>query len=51
MDTQLNHFVWDSEKEIANIKKHGISFFEAIEVFKDSKRKIVVDTQHSQHEE
>lgn len=51
MDKERGHFVWNSEKEITNIEKHGVSFDEAIEVFRDKHRKIIVDERHSQTEE
>lgn len=39
MDTEFKHqdiaFEWDSEKEIANFRKHGVEFKEACELFFD----------------
>jgi uncharacterized DUF497 family protein len=43
-------FEWDNKKEQENIKKHGISFIEAKEVFYDESRVIAVDEKHSQKE-
>lgn len=31
----LQFFSWDEDKEITNEKKHGVSFREAVSVFKD----------------
>ena len=50
MDKELGRFVWNVEKEIANIKKHGISFAVAVEVFRDGNRKIIIDERHSRNE-
>ena len=44
-------FIWDREKEITNILKHGIDFITASKVFKDPKRKIFIDSKHSKTEE
>jgi len=51
MDIEYGRFIWNVEKEILNVKKHGISFVEAVEVFRDKKRKIIIDGTHSHHEE
>lgn len=51
MSGQESGFVWDSEKEFLNIRKHGIDFRTAARVFKDPCRKIYVDSKHSQYEE
>ena len=29
-------FEWDENKNLSNIEKHGISFYDALEVFRDS---------------
>jgi hypothetical protein len=42
---------WDEEKNRANIKKHGISFYEAATVFKDENALYIPDDKHSDHEE
>jgi len=39
-------FEWDDEKEKMNISKHGVDFTTAARAFKDSKRKIIVDSKH-----
>ena len=44
-------FVWNPQKEADNIKKHGVDFSTAAKVFKDPKRKIYIDSKHSQEEE
>ena len=44
-------FEWDESKNIANIKKHGVSFQEAISVFTDEKGILINDYAHSQKEE
>ena len=50
MDKIFVDFVWDTEKELINIAKHEVDFFTACKVFKDSKRKIFIDSKHSQEE-
>lgn len=44
-------FEWDEEKTGINLKKHGLSFQEAIEVFKDPRRLEYLDEAHSSEEE
>jgi len=44
-------FEWDPNKADANEAKHGISFFEACEVFEDVHSSTVKDPDHSQEEE
>ena len=36
----MSSFVWDSEKELFNIHKHGVDFATASKAFLDPKRKI-----------
>ena len=43
-------FEWDPEKAASNIRKHGISFDEAVTVFKDPLAFIFDDITHSEHE-
>lgn len=43
-------FQWDPKKATANIRKHGISFDEAVTVFKDPLALIFDDTTHSEYE-
>ena len=44
------HFEWDENKNSENIKKHGVSFYQAQYAFADSDRFILVDLTHSQSE-
>ncbi|MFA7419725.1 MAG: BrnT family toxin [Melioribacteraceae bacterium] len=44
-------FVWDQNKNLANIKKHKISFEEAGTVFFDDKARLIHDPEHSASEE
>ena len=44
-------FEWDAVKNRANVKKHGISFNEAITVFDDPNAMYKPDPDHSQYEE
>jgi len=43
-------FEWDEQKNIANIKKHGISFEEAATVFYDDEAILFDDPDHSTEE-
>jgi uncharacterized protein len=51
MDIKSGNFIWDAEKELINIRKHGIDFYTAAKVFGDPKRKIYADSEHSKKEE
>ena len=44
-------FEWDPAKADANENKHGISFYEACEIFEDTHSSTVRDPDHSQDEE
>ena len=44
-------FVWDEDKNRKNIRKHGISFEIAVQVFDDDLRLEYPDVEHSQDEE
>lgn len=44
-------FEWDPEKALTNESKHGVSFFEACEVFNDGYSSDVRDPDHSQDED
>ena len=44
-------FEWDFRKNDLNIKKHNVSFTEAIEVFSDEKAILFDDPDHSVEEE
>lgn len=43
-------FEWDPEKAGSNLRKHGVSFEEAMTVFKDTLAIIFDDEEHSQEE-
>jgi uncharacterized protein len=43
-------FVWDMNKSIENVVKHGVSFEKAQQAFSDEKRKIFVDEKHCERE-
>lgn len=45
------HFEWDPKKASSNLRKHGVSFQEAAEVFRDPLALTVFDDGHSEHEE
>jgi uncharacterized DUF497 family protein len=40
-------FTWDEQKNITNIKKHGIGFAEAAKVYFDPERLELYDEEHS----
>ena len=40
-------FEWDGAKDLENIQKHGVSFFEAQAAFADTHRVIAEDLAHS----
>ncbi|MFH1194955.1 MAG: BrnT family toxin [bacterium] len=44
-------FEWDQKKNLANIKKHKISFEEACIVFYDENARLITDNEHSISEE
>ena len=44
-------FEWDEEKNIKNIKKHNVTFFEGITVFDDDNALYDTDEAHSDKEE
>jgi hypothetical protein len=43
-------FVWDERKAAANVRKHGVSFMEAGDVFRDPLEVTIVDERHSINE-
>lgn len=51
MDRHFGSFVWDVQKEAANIRKHGVDFETAARAFKDYGRKIYTDEKHGGVEE
>jgi uncharacterized DUF497 family protein len=46
----MNEFEWDPRKAVSNLKKHGVSFAEALTVFSDPAAKIFDDPDHSSDE-
>ncbi|MFN3688825.1 BrnT family toxin [Salinarimonas sp.] len=44
-------FEWDDQKAAANVVKHGIAFEDAIDVFKDPERLVVIDNRSDYGEE
>ena len=44
-------FEWDPRKAASNLTKHGVSFVEAVTVFRDPQARIVQDPRHSVGEE
>jgi len=51
VNKETSSFIWDPERELANVYKHGVDFVAAARVFKDPKRKIYTDSKHSEKEE
>ncbi|MDO8535823.1 MAG: BrnT family toxin [Candidatus Omnitrophota bacterium] len=47
MERKFGKFVWEVERDIANIAKHRVDFITASRAFLDIKRKIFVDSKHS----
>jgi uncharacterized DUF497 family protein len=43
-------FEWDDGKDVLNVAKHGLSFYEAQDAFFDRNRVILLDTKHSSTE-
>jgi uncharacterized DUF497 family protein len=46
-----SEFEWDDNKARSNLKKHGISFEEAVTIFNDPDIATIVDPYHSENEE
>ena len=44
-------FEWDEKKNVANRRKHGISFAEAKTAFLDEDARVIPDPEHSDEEE
>jgi uncharacterized DUF497 family protein len=44
-------FEWDASKEADNLRKHGVSFAEAVESFFDPRGLLFVDEKHSRAED
>lgn len=51
MKEDSGSFIWDFEKELVNVYKHGVDFVTASKAFKDPERKIYIDSKHSKKEE
>ncbi len=47
---ELGEFEWDAEKAVANLRKHKVSFVEAVTVFQDPFVLIAADPVHSDDE-
>jgi len=45
------NFEWDEDKNLKNIEKHGVSFYDAQFAFADPNRLILKDAAHSADEE
>ena len=43
-------FEWDLSKELVNVRKHGVTFSEAVESFFDPRGFQLVDVKHSRKE-
>ena len=46
-----DRFIWDDEKYVTNLNKHGVSFREATSVFDDINALYSDDDEHSQNED
>lgn len=46
----IDGFEWNQDKATRNIKKHGVSFDEAVSVFWDEHALLIKDTEHSEDE-
>ena len=44
-------FVWDEAKNQANLKKHGVDFYDAVRAWYDPERLDFFDVEHSSAEE
>lgn len=47
----INGFEWDANKARINQQKHGVSFEEAVSVFRDEMGLLIADNEHSYVEE
>lgn len=45
------HFEWDLKKAASNLRKHGVSFVEAAQVFSDPLAIKLLDIEHDEQEE
>jgi uncharacterized DUF497 family protein len=46
----MSDFEWDENKEVTNLEKHDVSFYQAQEAFFDPNRIIAEDVEHSASE-
>ena len=46
-----SNFEWDEVKNLDNLRKHGVSFYDAQHAFLDTKRVIAEDLNHSEEEQ
>ena len=46
-----SNFEWDEVKNLDNLRKHGVSFFDDQHAFLDTKRVIAEDLNHSEEEQ
>jgi len=44
-------FEWDANKAVTNVRKHGVSFDEAVSVFADALALTFTDTDHCESED
>lgn len=44
-------FEWDTAKTATNVRRHGVSFDEAVSVFGDARALTFPDTEHSESED
>ena len=44
---RYKNFIWDEEKEVFNIQKHGVTFIEGASVFDDNNAIYIYDKDHS----
>jgi uncharacterized DUF497 family protein len=51
MDYSLMEFEWDYSKEAENLRKHRVSFAEAVETFSDPRGLVLEDENHSSSED
>lgn len=51
MEERVLGFEWNEQKSILNLRKHGIAFEEATEVFLDDNRLEMYDAKHSYDED
>ena len=51
MHNHAYRFEWDKDKNLENIEKHGVSFWEAKEAFFDPNNIVIEDEKHSETED